>query len=35
VFSRFSGHGRNEGEDVDSRASVVAKQLLEQRGDGI
>jgi hypothetical protein len=35
VFPRFSGHGCNEGEDVDSRVSVVAKQLLEQRGDGI
>ena len=35
MFPRFSGHGRREGEDVDSHASVVAKQLLEQRGDGI
>jgi hypothetical protein len=35
VFPWFSGHGCNEGEDVDSRVSVVAKQLLEQRDDGI
>jgi hypothetical protein len=34
VVSRSSGHGCNEGEDVDSRVSVVAEQLLEQRGDG-
>jgi hypothetical protein len=25
----------NEGEDAGKRISVVAKQLLEQRGDGI
>jgi len=35
VIPRFSGHGCNEGEDVDRLVSVDAKQLLEQRGDGI
>jgi hypothetical protein len=35
VFSQFSGHGCTEGEDAGKGVSPVAKQLLEQRGDGI
>jgi hypothetical protein len=35
MFPRFSGHGRNEGEDVDNRFPVVAKLLPKHRGDGI